>query len=74
MTEVTITENSKLQEIGSSAFRLCDSLKTIRIPRKTRVNYRAFKQSPTIVERFSKNGLNYGELIDDTKYYNNRLL
>lgn len=74
LAKVTITENSKLEEIGSSAFRLCNSLKTIRIPRKTSVNYRAFKQSPTIVERFSKNGLNYGELIDDTKYYNNRLL
>ena len=74
LSQVTISENSKLLEIGSSAFRRCDSLKAIRIPRKTSVNYRAFKQSPTIVERFSKNGLNYGELIDDTKYYNNRLL
>ncbi len=52
LSEVLITENSELTEIGSSAFRLCKSLKSITIPRITVVNERAFKESPTIVNRY----------------------
>ena len=47
LSEVIITENSELIEIGSSAFRLCDSLYEITIPVDTYVNERAFKESPT---------------------------
>ena len=43
--------SSKLEEIGSSAFRNCDSLANITIPNKTVVNQRAFKNSPTIIKK-----------------------
>lgn len=55
LSEVSITENSKLAEIGSSAFRQCTSLYNITIPYKTYVNERAFKESPTTVNRFGYN-------------------
>jgi len=41
-----------LQEIGSSAFRQCGQLKSIRIPSHTSVNQKAFKESPTNIERY----------------------
>ena len=41
-----------LQEIGSSAFRQCGQLKSIRIPSHTFVNQKAFKESPTNIERY----------------------
>ncbi len=44
LSKVELSENSKLKEIGSSAFRLCDSLKEITIPSLTSVNSRAFKK------------------------------
>lgn len=53
LSKVSIGENSKLNEIGSSAFRQCSSLYSITIPYKTSVNERAFKESPTTVNRFS---------------------
>ena len=52
LSSVIFTENSKLNEIGSSAFRMCDSLYEITIPRVTYVNSRAFKESPTDVRYF----------------------
>ncbi len=55
LSEVIISENSMLEEIGSSAFRQCDSLKTIYLPSKTTVGERAFKESPTIVNRYNSN-------------------
>lgn len=53
LSEVTFTQNSRLKEIGSSAFRKCNNLKTIRIPKTTNVNFRAFKESPTMVNFFN---------------------
>ena len=55
LSEVSISENSKLMEIGSSAFRQCSSLYNITIPSETSVNERAFKESPTTVNRFGGN-------------------
>lgn len=50
LSNVTIPDS--LQAIGSSAFRRCYSLMHIRIPSRTNVNARAFKESPTKVERY----------------------
>lgn len=50
LSSVTITRNSKLTEIGSSAFRQCPSLQNIIYPCRTYVNERAFKESPTSVQ------------------------
>ncbi len=55
LSEVLISENSKLQEIGSSAFRQCSRLYNINIPSGTYVNERAFKESPTVVNRYNNN-------------------
>ena len=52
LKEVIFTENSKLKEIGSSAFRLCNNLYEITIPYDTVVNERAFKESPTNIKYF----------------------
>ena len=52
LREVKLTENSKLAEIGSSAFRRCYNLSEITIPRNTYVNERAFKESPTSIRYF----------------------
>ena len=52
LSEVIIGENSQLQEIWSSAFRQCSSLYNITIPSWTYVNERAFKESPTSVNRY----------------------
>lgn len=51
LSEVIISNNSQLNEIGSSAFRRCYSLYNINIPEFTIVNERAFKESPTIINR-----------------------
>ena len=55
LSEVIISENSKLKEIGSSAFRQCYSLYNITIPANTYVNERAFKESPTNINRYNYN-------------------
>lgn len=68
LSEVLLTENSKLAEIGSSTFRQCSSLYSITIPSTTYVNERAFKESPTQVHRFDSN--NYDQ-ITNSSYYNN---
>lgn len=52
LSRVMISENSLLDEIGSSAFRQCNSLYYIIIPGNTYVNERAFKESPTSVNRY----------------------
>lgn len=52
LSSVNISENSMLSEIGSSAFRGCLSLYSITIPQNTYVNYRAFKESPTVISRY----------------------
>lgn len=41
-----------VKKIGSSAFRRCSSLYTIRVPYDCLVNSRAFKESPTRMERY----------------------
>lgn len=66
LSKVELSENSELNEIGSSAFRLCDSLKEITIPSLTSVNSRAFKESPTKVKRFGE--IDYGSLVDENKH------
>lgn len=66
LSSVIISENSKLDEIGSSAFRRCTSLKSILIPSGTSVNERAFKESPTIIRRY---GSNYYNNDQDNYYY-----
>ena len=66
LSEVIISENSKLNEIGSSAFRQCSSLYNITIPSGTYVNERAFKESPTTVNRYGNNS--YDNVYEN--YYN----
>ena len=53
LRQVNINSTSKLEEIGSSAFRKCDNLYIITIPTDTYVNERAFKESPTTVYRYN---------------------
>ncbi len=66
LSEVIISKNSKLEEIGSSAFRKCYSLNEITIPKDTLVNERSFKESPTSVYRY---GENYNNTYDNS-YFN----
>lgn len=54
LKEVKIGTNSKLKEIGSSAFRQCTKLYKIYLPRDIYVNERAFKESPTTIEELGK--------------------
>ena len=54
LATVNIGTGSQLQEIGSSAFRLCNSLRVISLPRGVSVNEKAFKQSPTHVTYFDR--------------------
>lgn len=49
---ITVILPSTLEEIGSSAFRKCNSLYTIGVPQNTEINPKAFKESPTRVERY----------------------
>ncbi len=44
--------SSSIREIGSSAFRQCYALKTIDLPYDCAVNERAFKESPTQINRY----------------------
>ena len=57
LKEVILTENSRLQEIGSSAFRECDELYSIKLPKGVSINERSFKDSPTQIEYFGDNNL-----------------
>lgn len=43
---------STITEIGSSAFRQCYSLQSVRVPYSAVINERAFKESPTYIERY----------------------
>ena len=45
-------KDSKLQQIGSSAFRCCDSLREITLPRGVSVNERAFKETPVRIDYY----------------------
>lgn len=47
LSGVYISKNSQLEEIGSSAFRVCPNLQSITLPAGTYYNERAFKESPT---------------------------
>jgi len=47
LSSVVVSKNSKLKEIGSSAFRMCTNLHEILLPRNVYINERAFKESPT---------------------------
>ncbi len=58
LSKVNISEYSQLNEIGSSAFRLCGRLYEITLPRGVYINERAFKESPTRIYYFDQ------ELID----------
>ena len=72
LSEVQLTSNSKLNEIGSSAFRQCSSLYSITIPRTTYVNERAFKESPTNIQYFNVNESYYNiSNYNYDSYYNN---
>lgn len=52
LEEVLISPDSQLREIGSSAFRCCDSLYEITLPRRVSVNERAFKETPVRIEYY----------------------
>ncbi len=43
---------STVIEIGSSAFRRCYSLQSVKVPYNALINERAFKESPTHIERY----------------------
>lgn len=43
---------STVTEIGSSAFRQCYSLQSVKVPYGAVINERAFKESPTYIERY----------------------
>ncbi len=53
LEKVTISKDSKLKEIGSSAFRGCDSLDEIYLPADVKIDSRSFKESPTVVRKYS---------------------
>lgn len=53
LNNVVISSNSKLQSIGSSAFRKCYNLYEITIPKYVFINERAFKESPTNVNEYA---------------------
>lgn len=53
LTEVAFTSNSRLYEIGSSAFRRCTRLNSITLPKGTIINERSFKESPTVIIYFN---------------------
>ena len=52
LEKVNISENSKLLELGSSAFRSCNKLEVIYLPKNTSIDTRTFKESPTAVRRY----------------------
>lgn len=52
LEEVVISPDSRLQQIGSSAFRCCDSLWEITLPREVSVNERAFKETPVRIDYY----------------------
>lgn len=52
LEEVVISPDSRLQQIGSSAFRCCDSLREIILPRGVSVNERAFKETPVRIDYY----------------------
>lgn len=53
LEEVIISENSQLEEIGSSAFRDCYRLDEVTLPSGVSVNERAFKGSGTTIKYYN---------------------
>lgn len=68
LSKVNISRNSQLNEIGSSAFRLCGRLYEITLPSGVYINERAFKESPTKIYYFDQ------DLIDRNISGNNTWL
>lgn len=56
LSMVYISPDSKLNEIGSSAFRACTRLREIVLPDNVSINERAFKESPTNIKYYSNGG------------------
>ena len=52
LERVEVSPKSQLSEIGSSAFRQCDSLYNIVLPTYVKINERAFKESPTNISYY----------------------
>lgn len=52
LEEVIFSPDSSLQEIGSSAFRCCDSLREITLPYNVYINERAFKETPVRIQYY----------------------
>ncbi|MBR6278126.1 MAG: leucine-rich repeat domain-containing protein [Bacteroidales bacterium] len=46
LTEITLPPS--LKEIGSSAFRSCDALRIVKVPKDCQINDKAFKNSPNV--------------------------
>lgn len=67
LEKVNISPNSHLNEIGSSAFRDCYSLKEIYLPRDVYVNERAFKGSGTNIKEYNGDGI----VLEDKYKYDN---
>ena len=70
LSQVIFSGNSLLKEIGSSAFRVCNSLHNVNLPSGVSINERAFKESPTTITYFNDNSLN-SDLYDDNYFDNN---
>lgn len=58
LKEVIFTENSQLNEIGSSAFRQCYALDEIKLASNVTIHPKAFKESPTTIKYFGTETLN----------------
>ena len=65
LTNVYISENSKLEEIGSSAFRECYDLDEITIPPNVYVNERAFKGNGTDIKIYGEENFDSSDYDDD---------
>lgn len=57
LKKVNIGPDSKLKEIGSSAFRECYELRKIYLPNDVSINERAFKDSPTQIKEYNEEGI-----------------
>lgn len=62
LSKVNISPNSKLTEIGSSAFRECYELDEIYLPKGVYVNSRAFKGNYTNVKEYGIDGIVYEDI------------
>ena len=69
LSKVNISPNSKLTEIGSSAFRECYELDEIYLPKGVYVNSRAFKGNYTNIKEYGIDGIVY----EDIYLYNSEI-